>query len=64
MNFLILTDLKFVYSYLKKNLAKYLGIEFYSTVVRNGKEITYLAENKYYDFNFQFLNFLTKLFSN
>ena len=49
-----------LYSYLKKNLAKYLGIEFYSTVVRNGKEITYLAENKYYDFNFQFLNFLTK----
>ena len=31
-------------------------------VIRNGKEIEYLANEKYYDFNYQYLNFLQKPF--
>lgn len=33
-----------------------------TTVLRNGKEIEYLAKEKYYDFNYQYLNFLQKPF--
>ncbi|CAF1012278.1 unnamed protein product [Brachionus calyciflorus] len=37
-----------------------LGKEIYTTVVRDGKEVAYLANNKYYDFNYQYYNFLNK----
>jgi len=36
--------------------------EIYSTVIRDGKEIFYIANEKYYDFNYQYLNFLQKPF--
>ena len=35
------------------------GIELYTTLIRDGKEIAYLANNKYYDFNYQYYNFLS-----
>ena len=36
------------------------GKELYTTLIRNGQEIAYLANNKYYDFNYQYYNFLSK----
>ena len=30
-----------------------------TTIVRDGKEVAYLANNKYYNFNYQYYNFLT-----
>lgn len=35
-----------------------LGKEVYSTIVRNGKEVARITNNKYYDFNYQYYNFL------
>ena len=35
------------------------GKELYTTIVRDGKEVAYLANNKYYNFNYQYYNFLT-----
>lgn len=34
------------------------GKELYGTVVRDGKEVDYIANNKYYNFNYQYYNFL------
>ena len=36
-----------------------LGIELYTTIIRDGKETAYLANNKHYNFNYQYYNFLT-----
>ena len=36
-----------------------IGKELYTTLIRDGKEVSYLAKNKYYDFNYQYYNFLT-----
>ncbi len=35
-----------------------LGREIYSKVVRNNKEISFIGDNKYYDFNYQYINYL------
>jgi len=32
----------------------------FSKIVRDNKEIEYVANNKYYDFNYQYTNFLQK----
>jgi hypothetical protein len=36
------------------------GTQVFSKVVRNGTEVEYIANNKYYSFNHQYVNFLTK----
>lgn len=36
-----------------------LGKEVYSSVIRNGSEIAFIANNKNYDFNYQYFNFLS-----
>lgn len=35
-----------------------IGKELYTTLIRNGTEIAYIANNRYYDFNYQYYNFL------
>ncbi|CAF1008830.1 unnamed protein product [Brachionus calyciflorus] len=40
--------------------AHLLGKEIYTKVIRDGKEVAYLANNKFYDFNNQYYNFLNK----
>ncbi len=32
----------------------------FSKIIRDNKEIEYIANNKYYDFNYQYTNFLQK----
>ncbi len=34
------------------------GRELYTKIIRNNQEIGYLANNKYYDFNYQYINYL------
>lgn len=34
------------------------GRQIYSKVIRNGKEVSYITYGKYYDFNYQYTNFL------
>lgn len=41
-----------------KLIWNFVGIEVYSVIVRDGKEVEYLTNNKFYDFNFQYTNFL------
>lgn len=50
-----------IFTWIYKMLILYFqtGREVYTSVVRNGKEIAYIANNKYYDFNYQYYNFLT-----
>lgn len=36
------------------------GSQVFSKVVRNGSEVEYIANNKYYDFNYQYVNFLQR----
>ena len=36
------------------------GTQVFSKVIRNGKEVEYIANNKYYDFNYQYVNFMQK----
>ena len=36
------------------------GTQVFSKVVRNGREVEFIANNKYYDFNYQYINFLQK----
>lgn len=36
------------------------GRSLYSKVIRNKKEVEYIGNNKYYDFNYQYVNFLKK----
>ena len=34
------------------------GREIYLSILRNGKEDVFLSHNKYFDFNYQYINFL------
>ena len=36
-----------------------IGKEVISRVIRDGKELGYITNNRYYDFNYQYYNFLT-----
>jgi len=36
------------------------GRSFYNTVVRNGSEVEYISNNKYYNNNYQYVNYLMK----
>lgn len=36
------------------------GREIYTSVIRDGREVDYLVNNKYYDFNYQYYNFLKR----
>ena len=45
--------------FLFSKLAKFLGISVSTTIIRDGKEVDYLTNNKNFDFNYQYVNFLT-----
>ena len=34
------------------------GREIYTSIIRDGKEVDFLANNTYFDFNYQYYNFL------
>ena len=36
------------------------GREIYATIIRDGKEISYIADNEFYNFDYQQANFLYK----
>ena len=38
----------------------FLKKSLYTTIVRDGKEVDYITNNKYYDFNYQNYNFLSR----
>ena len=50
--------LEYLVILLKITLINNQGVEFYSYIIRDGKEIAYISNNKFYDFEFQFYNFL------
>ena len=69
-NYSILFYLKYLFEDNQDNITIFSSLphshlasrEIYSTVIRDGKEIFYIANEKYYDFNYQYLNFLQKPF--
>lgn len=40
-----------------------LGREAYAKVIRDGKEVSYLFKNKYYDFNYQYYSYFETPFN-
>ena len=45
-----------------KNCLQYFtfaGTSVTTKIIRDGKEVDFLTNNKYYDFNFQYVNFLS-----
>jgi len=59
----LVTNLALTISFLKIKVLTslvYKGRQVFSKIVRDNKEIEYVANNKYYDFNYQYTNFLQK----
>jgi hypothetical protein len=57
--------LYYIFCSYQKLLIKILikGKEVFSKVIRDGKELGYITNNRNYDFNYQYYNFLTKPFA-